>query len=237
MFISSLNKLLVRLFKVKVTRARPTFENARNHLIRLKEIDLVVDGGANRGQWSAELRMEFPGIPVISVEPVLAAYKELKVLASQVSNWSTLNVALGENLGTATMNVANNGEQSSSLLFPANHLNYYPTVEFIKTQETKIITLDSIGVKEGSRVFLKLDLQGNELPALKGATEFLKNVKAIELEMTTIQMYREQATFLAVATYLAEHGFAVFSFADPFRGLDGQSIYVDVLFNRDDDGA
>ena len=73
------------------------------------------------------------------------------------------------------------------------------------------------------------------MPALKGATKLLRKVKAIELEMTTVQMYKDQATFLEIASYLADHGFAVFSFADAFRGVDGQSIYVDVLFNRNND--
>lgn len=235
MFTLSLNKLLVKLFKVKFTRARPTFDNARNHLIMSNEIDLVLDGGANRGQWSTEIRREFPSMPVISIEPILAAYQELEIIAYEVGNWSTLNVALGENTGISTMNVANNGEQSSSLLQPDDHLNYYPTVEFVTTQETKVITLDSIDIKNASRIFLKLDLQGNELPALKGATNLLRKVKAIELEMTTVKMYQDQATFLEVASYLADHGFAVFSFADAFRGIDGQSIYVDVLFNRNND--
>ena len=232
MLISTLNNLLVKLFKVKVTRARPTFDDARHQLIMGNEIDLVLDGGANRGQWSSVIRRDYPSIPVISVEPILAAYEDLKILALQVGNWSTLNVALGERVETAKINVANNGEQSSSLLHPHDHLYHYPTVEFVKTQETKVITLDSIDINKASRIFLKLDLQGNELPALKGGTEFLKNVQAIELEMTTVQMYKQQATFIEVATYLAEHGFAIFSFADAFRSVDGQMIYVDVLFNR-----
>ena len=78
-----------------------------------------------------------------------------------------------------------------------------------------------------------MDLQGHELNALKGGVKLLKQVNVIELEMSTIEMYQDQSTFLEVANFLNELGFKVFTFADAFRSEDGQTIYIDVLFARE----
>jgi hypothetical protein len=61
----------------------------------------------------------------------------------------------------------------------------------------------------------------------------LEMVAVIEIEMTTIQMYEGQGTFLDVANFLAGCGFSVFSFADSFRDVSGRSIYVDVIFAKE----
>jgi FkbM family methyltransferase len=233
MLSSKVNILLTKLFRVKIVRYRPPFDLARENLIQTHSVDLVIDGGANRGQWASEVKAKFKDLPIISIEPVNAAFQVLSRSTQSHKNWTALNVALGNESSTALMNVASNGEQSSSLLRPSSHLIHYPSVSFHDTQITNVITLDSIEIPTDSRIYLKLDLQGNELTALHGATATLEKVVAIEIEMTTIQMYEGQGTFLEVANLLANLGFSLFSFADSFRDPSGQSIYVDVIFAKD----
>lgn len=232
MLVNKINQILVKNFGLKITRARPTFELARKNLINNSHITLAIDGGANRGQWATAVINEFPALKVLSIEPVISAYEELNVLAASNPKWQILNVALSDHSGTAMINVANNGEQSSSLLNPASHLDYYPTVEFTGVQETKLITLDSLEIQKNESVYLKLDLQGHELNALKGGSRLLRQVNVIELEMSTAEMYQGQSTFLQVANFLNELDFQVFTFADAFRSDNGQTIYIDVLFVR-----
>jgi FkbM family methyltransferase len=218
---------------VKISRSRPTFEQARNSIIGSESISFVIDGGANRGQWAREVVSKFPSLKVLSVEPITEAFSELKSSASKHVNWSVMNVALSKSAGRAMMHVANNGEQSSSLLNPDVHLMHYPTVGFTRTQETNLVTLDSIQIPQDARIYLKLDLQGNELAALQGGIMLLERVHAIELEVSTVRMYANQPTFLEIANFLDHHGFGVFTFSDPFRSVDGQCIYFDVLFRKE----
>ena len=232
MIVSRINSLLQSLFGVRIARARRTFDYARKMLMKGACIDFVIDGGANQGQWATEVKKAFPDLDIISIEPILNAFEILQSEASKYSRWIAINAALGEEESTLIMHVASNDGQSSSLLKPKDHLEYYPTVSFNASQETRVITLDSLQIPHDKKVFLKLDLQGYELIALRGANNLLEKVVAIELEMTTIQMYQGQSTFLEVAAHLAECGFEIFSFADAFRGPDGRSIYIDVLFRR-----
>ena len=154
MSISRINGILTRYLGIKISRARPTFDLARRTLIKDLDATFVIDGGANRGQWATALKIEFPNLPILSIEPVNSAFQGLASTASAYSNWKCQNVALSDHLGTATMNVASNGEQSSSLLKPGNHLDYYPSVEFLETQETELVTLDSLNISSDYRVFL-----------------------------------------------------------------------------------
>lgn len=232
MLVNKINRFLVKIFGVKITRARPTFDLARKSLIINNDISLVIDGGANRGPWATAVINDFPEIKVLSIEPVVSAYNELDVVASSNQKWEVLNVALSDHSGTAMINVANNGEQSSSLLNPGSHLDYYPSVEFTGMQDTKLTTLDSLDIQKSETVYLKLDLQGHELNALKGGIQLLQQVNVIELEMSTVEMYLGQSTFLEVANFLNELGFKVFTFADAFRSVNGQTTYIDVLFVR-----
>ena len=237
MFTNSINKFLVRCFGVKISRSRPTFEQARSFIIKNADITFVIDGGANRGQWASQIVREFSDLKMLSIEPISEAFDDLSSNASKCPNWTVLNVALSNLAGRAMINVANNGEQSSSLLKPDIHLKHYPTVGFTRTQETNLVTLDSLQVPENAWVYLKLDLQGHELSALKGGTALLDRVRAVELEMTTVQMYAEQATFLEVANFLDRYGFKVFTFSDVFRSAEGQCIYFDVIFQKESNSA
>lgn len=227
-----INELLVKYLGLKIIRSRPTFEQARKHLIESWDVSFVVDGGANRGQWAVEILKEYPNLNVLSIEPISEAFIELESQTAKFANWRSLNVALGDAVGTGVMHVANNDEQSSSLLEPEFHLEHYPTVQFTRTQKTPIITLDSLQIDENEKVYLKLDIQGHELAALIGGSKLLNNVVAIELEMSPIEMYSSQATFLDTANFLAESGFKIFTFADIFRDNDGKWTYVDVIFSR-----
>lgn len=232
MIASVINHLLVKFLRVKIVRFRPSFDFARESLIRTSRVDLVIDGGANRGQWATALKKKFPKLPIISIEPVKIAYADLVKNTKSFENWDALNVALGDEIKTSLLNIADNKEQSSSLLTPTMHLQHYPTVKFKETQTTEVVTLDSIPFPQNRRIFLKLDLQGNELAALKGATNMIQMVVGIEVEMALSQEYEGQGTFIDISNFLYENGFGLFSLADAFRVSDGRTTYVDVLFMR-----
>lgn len=55
---------------------------------------LVVDVGANRGQWSARLIEIVPGAEVHCFEPAPEAYRDLQEWASEASNVFTNNSAI-----------------------------------------------------------------------------------------------------------------------------------------------
>jgi SAM-dependent methyltransferase len=64
--------------------------------LRSRNVDLVIDVGANVGQYAASLRKAAYAGWIVSFEPVAAAYEQLAALASKDPRWRTFNMALGD---------------------------------------------------------------------------------------------------------------------------------------------
>ena len=59
---------------------------------------------------------------------------------------------------------------------------------------------------------MKLDVQGGELEVLKGSDNLLKDVKGICTEVSFVELYKKQALFGDVDTFLRKKGFKFISF-------------------------
>jgi len=89
-------------------------------------------------------------------------------------------------------------------------------------------TLDSL--VNGSVDLLKLDLQGAELHALRGATELLKRTCFVWSEMSFREIYSGQALFADVYHLLRAAGFMLVEIEPLYRLTTGELVEVDCLF-------
>jgi FkbM family methyltransferase len=117
----------------------------------------------------------------------------------------------------------------SSLLEPTKmlenpHLTYVDTVQVITT------TIDYLNRVFGSFDCLVMDIQGNELEALKGATEALEtSIKYILTEFTEVSMYRGDCLLEDLDQFLDHFGFKRFHKEYANGELFwGDSVYVKV---------
>jgi FkbM family methyltransferase len=83
--------------------------------LRSRNIDLVIDVGANVGQYAERLRKDAYASWIVSFEPTAAAYEELAALANKDGRWKAINIALGDNEGLAKINVSQSSVFSSIL--------------------------------------------------------------------------------------------------------------------------
>ena len=58
-------------------------------------------------------------------------------------------------------------------------------------------------------IYLKLDTQGHDLEALKGAGQVLAQVAALQTEATVVPIYEGAPTYQEMIAYLLERGFAM----------------------------
>ena len=202
-------------------------------------VNLVVDVGANEGQFAYRMRqMGYRG-EIVSFEPLREAFEKLKVRNMSSKNWRGLQMALGERDDERTMEVAGNDMMSSSLLpMLPNHVEVLPTSAIFKTEKVKVRRLDEtlkplLNCHE--RIFLKVDTQGFEDRVLKGATGILANVVLIELELSLVQLYRGQALLPEIVNLVAKLGYVPIDLARGFEdGVRGKLLQVDGLFVRKD---
>jgi hypothetical protein len=78
---------------------------------------------------------------------------------------------------------------------------------------------------------MKLDVQGYELEALKGATNCLKTAQAVLMEVSLIDMYQNNPILHDVTAFMHERGFIAYDFCALMRRpLDLALAQVDIIF-------
>lgn len=216
----------------------PTWEYRRARVFERLGIDLVVDIGANTGQYVTEIRRHGYAGRVVSFEPAAEAFAGLEAACREDQLWTARQFAVGSEPGTATLNIAGNEGKSSSLL-PQKELEFgtATAARYVGAETVQVTTLDQVGgslLEEGSRVYLKIDVQGTEFDVLDGAGPFLSEVLAVELELALFSMYEGNADWRAICDRLAEEGFVFFAVDPGYTDWEsGRLIEMDGLFVRE----
>ena len=99
------------------------------------------------------------------------------------------------------------------------------------TRTVDVVTIDAEAEGLPAPIVLKLDVQGAEIDALRGAIETLKRTELAILEVSTIEIVPGQPVMHEVVGFMAEHGFAVYDiFGGHLRPLDGALATLDLAF-------
>jgi FkbM family methyltransferase len=222
---------------VELLRFNPTnsLDAARPLVLRDQGVDLVVDVGANEGQWARELRAGGYQGTIASFEPLAAAHARLAQAARDDAAWIVHRRALGDHDGEGRLNVAGNAGASSSLLTMAeNHERAAPDARYVAQETVSVSRLDAVELPAGQRLMLKLDVQGAERAVLAGAQATLVRARVVECELSLVELYDGQALMGELVESLASMGFVLWGLrpglADAVRG---QLLQADGLFVRD----
>lgn len=233
----SLFKRTTRRLGIEVQRYSPERSSSARRAIILQraEIDLVLDVGANIGQYAVSLRQAGYRGRIVSLEPLPDAFAALEEGSRPDPRWTCKRVAIGEEAGVASMQIAGNSMSSSLLLMEERHYAVLPESKPVGTTDVRTERLDTILSEESepsSAIALKLDVQGFEKHALRSAGRFLKKVRVIEAELSLVSLYEGQPLYREVIDFLEEAGFALVllepGFTDPVTGhvLQVESIFV-----------
>lgn len=215
----------------------PTDELARRiALIKHHDINVILDIGANIGQFGGEIRNLGYSGEIISFEPMKSAYRKLEKNAANDSKWKVLNYSIGERDGQTTINIAKNSVSSSLLENLPQLTESAPSAEYIEKETIEIRKLDSI-YKDlnliGKNVYLKIDTQGYEEMVLLGAENSLDLVKGIQIEMAFVPTYKGTITFDKMKTKLNDLGFQLFAIENGFYDKKtGKQLEVDGVFYK-----
>jgi FkbM family methyltransferase len=206
-------------------------------LLAANQVDLVLDIGANAGQWARELRHAGYAGDMISFEPLIQAHTELSKSAIRDRRWAVApRVALGERNADVEIHVAGNSVSSSLLQMLPLHAAGSPKSVYVGSEKTPMVTLDSlIGkvIPAGRRIFCKLDVQGYEAKVLAGAASLLKNTIGLQMEISLAPLYQGQPTFGELLDTMSRSGFEIFGFVPGFVDpASGRMLQIDGVFFR-----
>jgi FkbM family methyltransferase len=211
--------------------------HARVKLLRHFGIDLVLDVGANTGQYAKELRVHGYNGRLVSFEPLSEPYGLLKAVAAKDPQWVAIHSAVGESAGSRIANVSGNSYSSSILPMLPAHVEADPTSAYVSTEAVSMLTLDSV-IDEywgsGARPFLKIDTQGYEANVLLGATESMPRIFGVQLEMSLVPLYEGSMSFDQSLHEMQSMGFRLLRLEPGFEeATTGRTLQCDGLFFRD----
>ncbi|HVE85282.1 MAG TPA: FkbM family methyltransferase [Myxococcales bacterium] len=208
----------------------------RRKLLQTHRISLVLDVGANTGQYARGLRRSGYRGRIVSFEPVRSAFLRLQRAAAGDPRWEAVNLALGRRDGRATIHVSGDSRASSMLQMLPSHLDvagYFGTVGQEQVQMRRLDSVLGRHVRPSDRVLLKLDVQGLEPQVLAGARASLARIAGIQVELSLTPLYRGELGIVPMLSRLQRQGFQLMSleygFCDP---RTGRMLQVDGLLFR-----
>ena len=204
-------KSLARSLGYDIRQTGSHFYKRPIDFIRSRNIDLVVDIGANVGQYAESLRKDGYAGWIVSFEPVGAAYEALGARASRDGRWRALNMALGEDEGTAEINVSDASVFSSILPQLPAAATFASEAAVVRAESVRVARLDDLFAElpQSKAAFLKIDTQGYERRVLSGASECLSHFAGVQMELPIIPLYEGTWKFHEAIAYMSERGFEI----------------------------
>lgn len=196
-------------------------------------ISVILDVGANIGQFGVDIRRYGYKGQIVSYEPVEEIFASLIKTSSKHQPWNAFQLGLGSIESTELINVSGNSGLSSSLLkMKPVHVENFPDSKVVYSETIQISTVDTQLSNLGfspENVFLKIDVQGFESSVLRGAAISLSKIPLCFLEVSLIPLYEEEVTLLPILNYLQNSGHEVINIFQGIRGKNGRLLQLDIL--------
>lgn len=246
-----INKILVKLglrdAQSGWTPPPPAFDEVYAYLLRAHKSELtIVDVGSHHGESIERFRALFPNSIVHSFEP---DSENFKILTEKFSNDDRIflnNCGIGEEVGELTFHRYAKSDVSSFVEIdmdsPWTKIRSAQSNTSLDEFETKayrvpVATLDHYIKEKGiERVhLLKMDTQGFEDKALKGAAESIKNrrIDYIELELIVKSPYKHSLLFRDIENLLYPAGYQMYGIGKGSNYFKTSILQFDLLYARE----
>jgi len=227
---------LARRFKHYFSLIRNLDRNRfKSICIRSRSIQcpVLIDVGANVGQFAIDMQNYGFSGKIYSYEPVANTFIKLSKNADRSQSWFAFHCALGSAGGFSKINVsANSGLSSSFLGMGALHSESFPSSKYIAQEMVEVRTLDSEISRlqlNPNEIILKIDVQGFESKVLDGGSESIPEIPFCFIEISLVTLYEEEKIFLSLLQQLETLGHQVIDVFPGTRDSNGRLLQVDVL--------
>jgi len=187
-----------------IRRIAPDFVDVMKHY----NIDVVLDIGANDGDYGREIRDRgYKGL-IVSFEPNPKVFKRLEDSIKSDPNWIAYQLAFGDVDSELELLIPENDTMSSFKKF--TNLGLDKSAKGLSTAIVEVVTLETFLNKHPEfhkNVYLKMDTQGYEMEILLGAQKILHKISAIQAEVALIHTYKDEVDWLDFISWLRSKKF------------------------------
>jgi FkbM family methyltransferase len=200
-------------------------------------VNLVVDVGANVGQFGHAIRRSYDG-EIVSFEPSSGPFADLKKAAAADPRWRAEQCALGEQAAMLDMQIS-----------PLSVLNSFlkpsefgeatfgdrgkpSSVERVPLQRMDKTLPHSVPDLSKRQLFVKLDTQGFDLQAFAGMSGLLDRVVALQSEISLRPIYAGMPDWLQSLSVYQAAGFSVVGMFPAACDASGVPFEYDCLMTR-----
>ena len=204
-------------------------------ILRMLDVDCVVDIGANAGQYASELRaLGYKGF-ILSFEPDSSVFQQLEQKTARDDRWFAYNIALGAKRGELELNIMRRSEFNSfrsPTTSESSIVADFNTV--VRREKVQVHTLSEVlpplaGEFGFSRAFLKMDTQGYDWEVFCGARDILDLIVGLQSEISVTRVYNDVPTWSDMLARYEGEGFELlnlFSVSPGFHKLSEFDCYM-----------
>jgi FkbM family methyltransferase len=194
--------------------------------------EFVLDVGANQGKWTRMAKDVFPKASFLLIEPQVEMRKPLNDLCSEFKDISWIEAGAGSKEGKLVQTIWDDLAGSSFLPKVDEKL-----LEVGKQREVDIVTIDSLLIARNLTApdLVKLDIQGFELEALRGATSLFGKTELFIMEVSLFSFDDVPGMPILgeVVEFMGERGYEVYDIPGYLRRpSDGALGQVDLAFTK-----
>lgn len=216
----------IRAREGQVKFLEPPWELFEEHLA---PGSVILEAGAADGADTTRLAALNGGnVRVVALEPVPAAFHRLGEATASLSNVRAMQLALSSESGDVDMweSVGAGGSDSSSILDPAMHGQFFSDVSFTSRIRVESVSIDDLQSRIGipGFDFMWLDLQGLELSVLAASPRARNQVEAIYMEVSRHQLYAGAPTYGQVFDRMRSWGFVAVH--DRVGAISGNVLFM-----------
>jgi FkbM family methyltransferase len=239
--LNSLLKLIIKLMRILSSsyffliflkyRVAASVEHMEV-LKSLPKLQLIVDIGANKGQFSIIARKIFRYANIYSFEPLKEAGLIYKKIFCSDRKIFFYDFAIGPLRELKTIHVAFKNDSSSLLKISKLQNITYPGTNEISKEIVNVAPLSDFisSTKIPYNSLLKIDVQGYELQVLQSSYNLINRFGWIYVECSFVELYKNQFLAHEIINYLESKNFDLRGIYNPSYNDRGLCIQADFLF-------
>lgn len=233
----ALRSLGLQVRRPKLGRQIDPFADQQD-LLKGRDVRCILDLGANIGQTALRYRRLFPEATVHSFEPYPEVFGKLEAACRVDPRIRPHQLAIADQSGSKKFFTSSHDEWGSlSPILERTPSDLFEAPVAISTKsETEVVasTLDDFCAREGigGVQILKMDIQGGELLALRGAGGLLTagSIDLIYSEVLFKRFYEDQCYFHDLSALLTSYDYTLFGLYNLNYGKHATLLVADAMW-------